>query len=110
MNANFELTYLSGGDDFFGPNLGDATVHTNTRAGYVEDCANVGTLLKNLEFSLEMENEIMGAILNDGEEPDDAARNWLKSNLNVLDKWLDGVSTFDGGDAKTAVSAELANE
>ncbi|MEO0693733.1 MAG: glycine betaine ABC transporter substrate-binding protein, partial [Pseudomonadota bacterium] len=33
MNANFELTYLEGGDDWFGPNLGGATVFTNTTAG-----------------------------------------------------------------------------
>ncbi len=26
MNANFEMTYLTGGDDWFGPNLGGATV------------------------------------------------------------------------------------
>jgi glycine betaine/proline transport system substrate-binding protein len=35
MNANFDLTYLTGGDDWFGPDLGGATVFTNTRAGYV---------------------------------------------------------------------------
>ena len=34
MNANFDLTYLSGGDDVFGPNYGGATVYTNVRAGY----------------------------------------------------------------------------
>jgi choline ABC transporter choline binding protein len=34
MNANFELTYLTGGDDWFGPILGGATVYTNTRAGF----------------------------------------------------------------------------
>ena len=34
MNANFELTYLSGGDEVFGPNYGGATVYTNVRAGY----------------------------------------------------------------------------
>jgi glycine betaine/proline transport system substrate-binding protein len=33
MNANFEMTYLTGGDDWFGPDLGGATVYTNTRAG-----------------------------------------------------------------------------
>jgi glycine betaine/proline transport system substrate-binding protein len=32
MNANFKMTYLSGGDDFFGPDFGGATVATNTRA------------------------------------------------------------------------------
>ena len=26
MNANFKMSYLTGGDDFFGPNLGGATV------------------------------------------------------------------------------------
>ena len=107
MNANFELTYLEGGDDFFGPNLGGATVYTNTRAGYVGECPNVGQFLSNLEFSLAMENEIMGAILNDGQDPDDAATAWLTANNGVLDGWLDGVTTKDGGDAMAAVKGAL---
>ena len=96
MNANFELTYLTGGDDYFGPNLGGATVYTNTRAGYVSDCPNVGKLLQNLEFSLAMENEIMGAILDDGADPAAAATAWLSANPGVLDGWLDGVTTASG--------------
>ena len=36
--------------------------------------------LGNLEFTLAMENEIMGAILNDGEDPEDAARPGCKAN------------------------------
>jgi len=107
MNANFDLTYLEGGDDWFGPNLGGATVYTNTRAGYVEECPNVGALLGNLKFTLAMENEIMGAILNDGEDPRDAAAAWLKDNPEVLDDWLDGVTTMDGGDAMAAVKSSL---
>lgn len=107
MNANFEMGYLEGGDDFFGPNLGGATVFTNTRAGYVGECPNVGALLNNLEFTLAMENEIMGAILNDGEDPADAASAWIKANAGALDAWLDGVTTKDGGDAMAAVKAAL---
>ena len=107
MNANFELTYLEGGDDFFGPNLGGATVFTNVRKGFASDCPNVGKLLGNLEFTLAMENEIMGAILNDGAEPRDAAKAWLKNNAGVLDGWLAGVTTKDGGDAAAAVKSEL---
>ncbi|MFI2770249.1 choline ABC transporter substrate-binding protein, partial [Sulfitobacter sp. M22386] len=91
MNANFDLTYLEGGDDYFGPDLGGATVYTNTRAGFVEECPNLGKFLQNLEFSLEMENEIMGAILDDGEKPEEAAAAWIKANADVLDTWLDGV-------------------
>src|SRR6056297_3565474 len=107
MNANFDMTYLTGGDDWFGPNLGGATVYTNTSAGYAEACPNVGALLANLEFTLAMENEIMGAILNDGEDPEDAAMAWLSANTDVVMGWLDGVTTIDGGDAAAAVAAAL---
>ena len=74
------MTYLTGGDEYFGPNLGGATVYTNVRKGYVEECPNVGKFLQNLVFSLDMENEIMGAILDDGEDPADAAAAWLTAN------------------------------
>lgn len=107
MNANFKMTYLTGGDDFFGPNLGGATVATNTRAGYVTECPNTGKLLQNLSFTLAMENEIMGAILNDGTDPREAAKTWLAANPTAWEAWLDGVTTKDGGDAKAAVTAAL---
>ena len=107
MNANFDLTYLEGGDDWFGPNLGGATVYTNTAAGFVEECPNVGKLLGNLEFTLAMENEIMGAILDDGQDPDEAATAWLTANPDALGGWLDGVTTKDGGDAMMAVKGKL---
>ena len=107
MNANIEMAYLAGGDDVFGPNYGGATVHTNVRAGYTQECPNVGALLKNMVFSLEMENEIMGAILDDGKDPKVAASEWLKANPDAVTPWLAGVTTFDGGDAAAAVKASL---
>ncbi|NRQ15705.1 choline ABC transporter substrate-binding protein [Ensifer sesbaniae] len=107
MNANFKLTYLSGGDDIFGANYGGAEVFTNVRAGYTTECPNVGKLLTNLKFSLQMENEIMGKILNDGQEPDKAAEEWLKANPTAIDPWLAGVTAKDGGDGLAAVKAAL---
>lgn len=109
MNANFELTYLEGGDDWFGPDLGGATVYTNTTAGFSESCPNVGTLLSNLEFTLAMENEIMGAILNDGTDPDEAATAWMAANKDLVMGWLEGVTTREGGDAEAAVTAALSD-
>ena len=47
MNTTIEMTYLTGGDEVFGPNFGGATVHTNTRKGYsAERCPNVGKLVE----------------------------------------------------------------
>jgi glycine betaine/proline transport system substrate-binding protein len=79
MNANFDMEYLSGGDDFFGPNFGGANVHTNVRKGYLQECPNVGKLLTNLTFSLPMENEIMGAILDDGKKTGSRCERMVKS-------------------------------
>ncbi|MGR3756571.1 MAG: choline ABC transporter substrate-binding protein [Tranquillimonas sp.] len=107
MNAAFDMSYLTGGDDWFGPNFGGATVYTNVRAGFVEECPNVGGFLNNLSFTLPMENEIMGAILNDGDKPEDAARAWLKDNPQILDGWLSGVTAKDGGEGLAAVKADL---
>ena len=107
MNANFEMEYLEGGDDVFGPNLGGATVHTNVRAGYAAECPNVGRFLSNLDFSLSMENEIMGAILNDSAEPSAAATAWLKKNPDALAPWLSGVTTLSGDDGMAGVKQKL---
>jgi len=107
MNANFDLTYLSGGDDVFGPDYGGATVYTNVRAGYLAECPNVGRLLENLKFTLEMESRIMGAILDEGQAPEEAAAGWLKDNPGVLEGWLDGVTTFEGEPGLPAVKEHL---
>jgi glycine betaine/proline transport system substrate-binding protein len=107
MNARFQMTYLTGGDDFFGPNFGGATVYTNVRKGYLQECPNVGKLLQNLVFDLKLENEIMAGILDEGEDADDAAEKWLKANPDRLDAWLAGVTTFEGEDGKAAVREEL---
>ena len=109
MNANFELAYLEGGDEVFGPNLGGATIHTNVRQGYLQECPNVGKLLQNLVFSLQMENEIMGAILNDGKDPEAAAKEWLAAHPDVLTGWLEGVNTVDGKPGLDAVKASIGS-
>lgn len=108
MNSRFKMKYLEGGDDVFGPNLGGATIYTNVRKGYVQECANVGKLLTNLVFNLDTENKLMDAVLNDNQKPDAAAKTWLKANPEALAAWLDGVTTFDGQPGLNAVKTALA--
>ncbi|RRJ82633.1 choline ABC transporter substrate-binding protein [Aestuariirhabdus litorea] len=108
MNSNFKIAYLDGGDDWFGPNYGGATVYTNTRQNYRSECPNVGQLLGNLKFSLPMENEVMAAILDDGQRPAEAAKAWLRNNPEALAPWLERVKTLDGKPGLAAVRAHLA--
>jgi glycine betaine/proline transport system substrate-binding protein len=83
-------------------------VHTNVRAGYAAECPNAGKFISNLKFGLPMENQIMDAILK-GTDANEAATAWLKANPDAVTPWLEGVTTFDGGDAKAAVSAALGS-
>ena len=96
MNMRFDLKYLAGGDEFFGPNYGGATIYTVTRKGYSAECPNMGRLLANLKFTLRGESEMMAAILDRHEPPDIAATAWLKANPTSVKAWLAGVLTFDG--------------
>lgn len=107
MNSNIEMAYLDGGDDFFGPNYGGANVYTNVRKDYLNECQNVGNLLRNLEFSLEMENELMEAILNQNVKPAKAAQEWLKAHPQQVEVWLEGVKTLAGEDAQGAVNSYI---
>ncbi|MVA81309.1 choline ABC transporter substrate-binding protein [Agrobacterium vitis] len=108
MNTAHQITYLADGDDtVFGPNYGGATVYTVARGGYAKECPNVGKLLTNMKFSLDMENAIMGKILDDGEDADKAAKTWLKANPAVIEPWLAGVTTKDGKDGLAAVKTKL---
>ncbi|MEE9099299.1 choline ABC transporter substrate-binding protein [Pseudomonas nitroreducens] len=97
MNTRLQMKYLDGGDAYFGPNYGGATVFTNVRAGYLQECPNVARLLKNLKFDLAMENQLMDAVLNERRNPRQAAKSWLKANPQVQDMWLQGVAPSASG-------------
>ena len=103
MNMRFDMRYLTGGDATFGPNYGAATIYTTTRAGYSAECPNLGRLLKNLQFTLRGESEMMNAILNLHQQPDVAAAVWLRSHGALVAQWLEGVRSFNGQPALLAL-------
>ncbi|RTE66709.1 choline ABC transporter substrate-binding protein [Amphritea opalescens] len=107
MNTTFDMAYLTGGDKYFGANFGGATIRTVTRKGYQEECGNVGKLLTNLKFTLSMENQIMDLIMNGEMSPMEAAQTYLKQNPDVLNPWLEGVTTTDGNNGLSAVQKHL---
>lgn len=107
MNTQFDITYLSGGDDYFGPDYGGAEVNTLARSGWSETCPNAASFFGNLVFDLEMENVLMGRILDDGAEPEEAARSWLAENPEAIEPWLDQVTTLSGEPGLPAVQQAL---
>jgi glycine betaine/proline transport system substrate-binding protein len=105
MNANFEMAYLSGGDDVFGPDFGGATVFTNVRAGYSTSARMPASWCHQPQVHA-----------GDGER--DHGRSSTTARIRTWPRrpgsrptrrsarpWLDGVTTKDGGDGAAAVKA-----
>lgn len=107
MNLAHDIAYLTGADAYYGPDFGGATVHTQVRKGYLAECPNVGALLMNLTFTIAGESAGMGYILDEGLSPEEAATKAIKADPAVLDAWLEGVTTRDGGDGLAAVKSAL---
>ncbi len=107
MNSKMEIAYLTGADDYFGPDQGGATVHTLTRDGYAEACPNVGRFLKNLAFTVESEGIMMGGVMDHDLDAEEAARAFLAANPTLIEPWLEGVTTLDGKPGLPAVQAAL---
>ena len=110
MNTQYDISYLSGGDDYFGPDFGGSNVHTNIRSGFSSMCPNAVQFLRNLKFDVEMEGEIMNEVMNGFVPADRAVRDWMFKNPDRLEQWLDGVKRVNGtpvDPAKLARSFEL---
>lgn len=107
MNVKHKLAYLSGGDAEFGPDFGGATVHTIARKEWVAQCPNAAKLFKQLTFTVDAENVLMGNILDDGMSADEAAAGWIAGNPDAVKAWLDGVTTLDGQPGLDAVIASV---
>lgn len=103
--TKMKIAYLEGMD---GSGFGSAKVYTLARAGYVTECPNAGKLVSNLKFDLAMESAMMEPVLNQSVDPKASALAWLKANPDAVKPWLDGVTTFGGGDAAQAVADALA--
>lgn len=107
MNTAFDMKYLTGGDKFYGPDFGAATVSTQVRKGYSQECPNVARLLGNLKFDVDFENKGMGYLMNDGLSPEDAAAKAIAAEPKRLEAWLAGVTTLDGQPGLEAVRKGL---
>lgn len=107
MNSHFDMTYLSGGDDVFGPNFGADTVRTVARPKFDSDCPNAAKLLAQIKFTMDFENAGMAQILDDALPASDAALEMMRKNPDLVYSWLDGVTTRDGQPARAAVESLL---
>lgn len=87
MNTRVPMRYLSGGDAWFGPDFGGATVHTVTRRDLRQTCPNLGRLLAQTAFTVDEENAWMEAMLIDRQDGLATARRWVHAHRARVATW-----------------------
>lgn len=102
MNINIDLAFLNGGEDYWGPNQGGATVYTLARRGYAWSCPNVGQFLENYTFSVEEQSKMAGYVINEEMDYDEAGRKLIRENPELLERWFAAGGTYQTGPIKTA--------
>ncbi len=92
MNDRLRMFYLSGGDEYFGPDYGAAQVNTVTRGGFANECPNVAQLFRNMVFTIAAENQLMSGVLEGNTNRRRVAKQWMEKNPELINGWLVGVS------------------
>lgn len=82
--ADFDLKYLEDPKEIYG---GAENIHVIARQGLDTDAPDVANFLKNFYLTDDQLGSIIGAIA-DGQDPLDAARQWISENEDVVNSWL----------------------
>lgn len=101
----YDLKFLDDPKSIYG---GEEQIHTYGRLGLKEDLPEAYTILERFHWEPEDMGEIMIEI-EDGADPEEAARNWVEDNQDKIAEWIDGVDPVDG-DEITLVFAPWDSE
>ena len=102
MNLNIDMKYLSGGEEYWGPNQGGATVYTLARTGYAWECPNVGQFLENYRYTVDEQSQMGHYIINEDMDYAEAGLRLIKEKPELLERWFGQGGTYQTGPVKTA--------
>jgi glycine betaine/proline transport system substrate-binding protein len=94
--ANFDLKYLEDPKGIYG---GAEDTNTIVRLGLKEDHPDAYKLLDQFNWEpSDLENVMK--LIQDGAEPEEAAKTWVSENQDLVSEWTDGVNNVDGEELK----------
>lgn len=85
--ASYDLKYLEDPKGAFG---GEETINTFVRKGLKEDAEQAYQVLDAFHWTAEDMEEVMLAI-HDGQDPKEAAKDWIEKNRSTVDEWTKDV-------------------
>lgn len=108
MFTKFDLKFLKDPKNVYG----DAeNIHTIVRKGLKQDMPSAYTVLDRFHWTPEDMSKVMLEV-NDGVDPEKAAKKWIKANPDKVKEWTDGVEKVNGDAIKltyVAWDSEIAS-
>ncbi|SER86221.1 glycine betaine ABC transporter substrate-binding protein [Salisediminibacterium halotolerans] len=99
--SDFDLKFLEDPELSFGE---AEDIETFVRQDLQDDEPEAYEVLDNFNWEGEHMNEVMLEI-NEGADEDEAARNWVEENEDLVSEWTDGVDEVDGGEIELVLVA-----
>jgi len=110
MNIMYDMRYLAGASDYWGPNKGEVIVNTVVRSGYAWSCPNVGQFLDNYKWRPQEQSLVMHWVLNEDIDYLDAGKRIVRENPELLERWLQASGIYQTGGIRTADGEQHAYE
>lgn len=102
MNLNIDMKFLHGGEDYWGPNQGAATVHTICSTGYAWQNPNIGQFFENFTFTVDEQAQMGEYVINQNMDYVEAGIKLIKEKPELLERWFDHGGTYKTDVVKTA--------
>jgi glycine betaine/proline transport system substrate-binding protein len=109
MNTAVDMEYLADPLEVWGPGGGASTVHTVVSKRFAERCPELIPFFRGLSFTVDMENLLMGYILDDTMEPAAAARRWMSAHPDQVAALKSALAPPRGQAAARAADAPPAD-
>ncbi|OJF97224.1 glycine/betaine ABC transporter substrate-binding protein [Alkalibacterium sp. 20] len=84
---SYDLKYLDDPEGIFGS---AETIDTFTRVGFEDDFPEANQILDNFFWETADMEEVMLEI-QEGADPEEAARNWIEENEDIVSEWTEGI-------------------
>lgn len=102
MNINYDIEYLSGGENYWGKNKGRIILNTVATKGFAWKCPNVGQFLENYKWTPDELSQAMLEVSNNDVKALKAGKAMVKNDPELLDRWFEDDGVYQSGPVKTA--------
>ena len=103
MNVEFDMKYLEDPENIWG---GTSTVYTVAHPSLAEEHPNVARFLSQMTLPKSVQSDWILEYSHEGRPADEVAREWIASNRDMVDRWLEGV-VAKGSDQPAAEALSL---